>query len=347
MVPAPEASAQLSCTAALDVDVHYCLDDADIGFPGMSCDPITMEDGDTVTLPVEATNDSPHNAGPPPADPPAGQLQVGQTLNVYYACNASTCNVGERLPGWLSFVATDYAEPGLSFSDDGNGYSGTLTVTAPVVYAEGSSAPRKVLRIRAIAHMPPAIENSVVFARTDGSQAAFLVTDNHCLAGLTGTGQGSTAGKFGSVPPPPCGNNGRITLASLTGKPQGGVSVALRADDAGQMFDPPHEDVTLSVSNANGVCFSQIVPANSPGWNGSGAYRSPDPDVRQGRKPGIASITFRKRASHGGQIQIRAGAFGIAEACNVADMTTTITVGNDTFSHSGAWRVTPNGWRFP
>ena len=35
MVPAPEASAQLSCTAALDVDVHYCLDDADIGFYGM------------------------------------------------------------------------------------------------------------------------------------------------------------------------------------------------------------------------------------------------------------------------------------------------------------------------
>lgn len=343
-LPATQAAAQLACTAALDVDVHYCLDESP-GFP-QTCNPFDIMDGNTVSLTVEVTNDAQHNAGPPPADPPSGRLQVGQKFTVFYSCNASTCAVGERLPGWFSFVAVDYIEPGLSFSDDGNGYSGTLTVTAPVVYPEGDATPRKVLRIRTTANMPPAIEGSTVFARAEGTPAVFLVTDNHCLAGLTGTGEGSTAGLFGSTLPS-CGNTGTITLPSLTGKPQGSVNVALRTNDTGQVFDGPSEGVTLTVSNANGVCFSQAVPANSPGWTNPTSYRNPDPAVRQCKQPGIRSITFRERASHGGQIQIRAESCGNTNACNLADMTTTVVVGNDSFTHSGAWRGTPRGWRFP
>lgn len=346
--PTPDAGAQqLACSAALDVDVHYCLDDGP-GFPA-TCDPIDIKDGDTVTLTVEVTNDSQHNSGPPPADPPAGRLQVGQDFTVFYACSASTCTAAERLPGWFSFVAVDFVEPGLAFSDDGNGYSGTLTVTAPVLYVEGDAMPRRVLRIRTLAHMPPAIQNSIVFARSEGTPAALLVTDSHCLPGLTGTGEGSTAGKFGGETSV-CGNNGRIVLASKTAKTdQGSISASLRGPLA--VIDPPTQDVTLTVSNANGICFTQTVPAGSSGWTvrpGTISYDNPDGDVSaRGTTPGIASITFRERASHGGQIQIKVVAVGNTESCNLADMDMTVTVGSFAFSHGGTWKTTPTGWRFP
>lgn len=346
--PTPEAEAQqLACSAALDVDVHYCLDDGP-GFPP-SCDPIDIQDGDTVTLTVEVANDSQHNSGPPPADPPAGRLQVGQQFKVFYACSASTCSAAERLPGWFSFVAVDFVEPGLSFTDDGNGSSGTVTVTAPVVYPEGDAVPRHVLRIRTLAHMPPAIPNSIVFARAEGTPAVLLVTDGHCLPGLTGTGEGSTAGKFGGEKSV-CGNNGRIILASKTAKAdQGSITASLRGPLA--MIDPPTQDVTLTVSNANGICFTQTVPAGSSGWTvrpGTTSYDNPDGDVSaRGATPGIASITFRERASQGGQIQIKVVAVGNTEPCNLADMTTTVTVGSFAFSHGGTWKTTPTGWRFP
>lgn len=347
-LPTSDAGAQqLACSAALDVDVHYCLDEGP-GFPP-TCNPIDIKDGDTVTLTVEVTNDSQHNAGPPPADPPAGRLQVGQQFKVFYACSASTCTAAERLPGWFSFVAVDYVEPGLSFSDDGNGYSGTLSVTAPVVYAEGDGTPRHVLRIRTLAHMPPAVPNSIVFARSEGSPAMLLVTDSHCLPGLTGTGEGSTAGKFGGEKSV-CGNNGRIILASKTAKTdQGSITASLRGPLAS--IDPPTQDVTFTVSNANGICFTQTVPAGSSGWTvrpGTISYDNPDGDVSaRGTTPGIASITFRERASQGGQIQIKVSAVGDTEGCNLADMTTTVTVGSFAFSHGGTWKTTPTGWRFP
>lgn len=348
--PAAEAAAQLACTAALDVDVHYCLDESP-AFP-QTCNPFDITDGNSVTLTVEVTNDSQHNSGPPPADPPAGRLQVGQKFTVFYACNASTCGAGERLPGWFDFVAVDYIEPGLSFSDDGNGFSGTLTVTAPVIYAEGQAGARRVLRIRTTAQMPPASEGSIVFARAEGTPAAFLVTDSHCLAGLTGTGAGSTAAQFGTVPPS-CGNTGRIILPTPT--KLGSVNVALRTDDSGQLTtaDPSAQGVALNVSNANGACFSQLVAPNAPGWTNDTTYKNPDPAVRQCKQPGIKSVTFRKRASHGGQIQIRVEACGDTSLCNLADMTTTVTVPADamhptvSFSHAGAWRTTSTGWRFP
>ena len=350
-LPAPQAAAQLACSAALDVDVHYCFDESP-AFPP-TCDPLDMKDGDTVTLTVEVTNDSQHNAGPPPADPPEGRLQVGQTFTVFYACNASTCAAGQRLPGWFSFVGVDYIEPGLSFSDDGNGYSGTITVTAPVVYAEGVDLPRRVLRIRTTAHMPPATNGSIVYARAEGTPAALLVTDSHCLPGLTGTGEGSTAGKFGTTIQQ-CGNTGRITFPKPT--KEGSVSAALRTSDTGQLTaaDPPAQGVVLTVANANGVCFSQTIPpASAPGWTNADTYRNPDSLVRQCKQAGIKSITFRKRASQGGQIQVRIEACGDTSLCNLADMTTTVTLPADamhpivTFSHAGAWRSTPNGWRFP
>lgn len=348
--PTGRAAAQLACTAALDVDVHYCLDESP-AFP-QTCNPFDMQDGDTVTLTVEVTNDSQHNAGPPPADPPAGRLQVGQKFTVFYACNASTCNAGERLPGWFGFVGVDYIEPGLTFTDDGNGFSGTLSVTAPVVYPEGVATPRKVLRIRTTANMPPATQGSIVFARAEGTQAALLVTDNHCLPGLTGTGEGSTAGQFGSVTPS-CGNTGRITLSTQT--KLGTVNVALRTDDTGQLAatDPPAQGIVLGVTNANGACFAQSVAPNAPGWTSDGSYRNPDAAVRQCKQPGIKSITLRKRASHGGQVQVRVEACGDTSLCNLADMTTTVTIPADamhptvSFSHAGTWRTTPAGWRFP
>src|SRR5690606_33727002 len=183
----------------------------------------------------------------------------------------------------------------------------------------------------------------------EGTPAAILVTDPHCLPGLTGTGEGSTAGRF-SVEKTTCGNNGRIILASKTAKiDQGSVNASLRGPTAS--IDPPNEDVTLTVSNANGVCFSQTVLAGAAGWTvrqGTVSYDNPDADVSaRGTTPGIASITFRERASQGGQNQIKILAVGNTEPCGLSDMTTTVTVGTVVFSHSGAWKTTPTGWRFP
>lgn len=70
-LPATEAAAQLACTAAIDVDVHYCLDESP-GFP-QTCNPFDMMDGNTVSLTVEVTNDSQHKPGRrPPTRLPAG-----------------------------------------------------------------------------------------------------------------------------------------------------------------------------------------------------------------------------------------------------------------------------------
>ena len=335
--PAPEAAAQvLQCSAALDVDLHYCLDDTDIGFPGQSCNPLDMMDGDTVTITVEVTNDSQHNQNPPP-DPPAGQLQVGQTFKVFYACSASTCNAGQELPGWFTFVAVDFAEPGVSFADDGNGFSGTITITAPVLYLEGDATPRKILRIRTTANMPPAIENSTVFARAEGSQAALLVTDNHCLAGLTGTGEGSTAGQFGGIVKN-CGNRGRIVLKNAPALDF--LSIALRPL-AMVFVDPSNQVVTLEMSDADGVCFSTTLPAGSITLKGS-YYRYTNNDAKN--SGGIKKITIWDRK---GQTQIYADAFGDLSGCDKPMMTTRVVIGATTFVHVGTWIPTNSGWRLP
>ncbi len=335
--PAPEAAAQqLSCTAALDVDVHYCLDESP-AFP-QTCDPLNMQDGDTVSITVEVTNDSSHNVPPPPPDPPSGRLQVGQSFKVFYACSASTCSPGQELPGWFGFVAVDYVEPGMSFSDDGNGFSGTLTVTAPVVYPEADAMGRHVLRIRTIAHMPPAIENSTVFARSEGTPAALLVTDNHCLAGLTGTGEGSTGGRFGGLVKN-CGNRGRIVLKNPPALDL--LSISLRSLSP-LSVDPSTEMVTLEVTNANGVCFSTSLPAGAVVLKGN-YYRYAN-DQAKNPPGGIKKITIWDRR---GQAQIYADAYGDLSACNMANMTTRVMIGNVTYSHVGTWIPTPTGWRLP
>ena len=59
---------------------------------------------------------------------------------------------------------------------------------------------------------------------------------------------------------------------------------------------------------------------------------------------GIKKITIWDRR---GQAQIYADAYGDLSACNMANMTTRVMIGNVTYSHVGTWIPTPTGWRLP
>lgn len=203
----PRVLAQDACTAQADVDVHLCDDDTDLN-PAFTptCNSMDIQNGDTVTLTVALRNDSDFNRGAGDPDPPSAILQVGQTMTVHYACSASACIVpGQLLPGWFTFSSVEYISTGLSFADDGNGATGTITIIAPgLAFPRGDSSPVKLLRIRLTANEPPG--TGVVYSRAEGSPTIMRVTDDvvvpapgyYCIAGLTGTGEGTTAGRFGA-----------------------------------------------------------------------------------------------------------------------------------------------------
>ncbi len=204
LASATPADAQQNCTAALDIDVHYCKG----GPPG--CDPLEFTDNMDVQISVEVTNDSEYAVPPAPGNPPSGILLNGATIKVYYACSVATCFAGEERPGVFDFVSVDSSLPEVSFVDDGNGYSGTITMIADLAYAAGQPNPAKELvRLNVIAKQPPALPDEIVFARAgqpgppafDDSSNAMLVTDPLCLQGALGGGQGSTVGIFASAQP--------------------------------------------------------------------------------------------------------------------------------------------------
>lgn len=199
------ARAQNLCTAQGQVDVHYCNDDTDLNPAyGPTCNPLTMADGDTVTLTIEFTNGAEFNGPGGDPDPPAAELQVGQEIQVHYACSGSACAPGQVLPNWFTFDSVVWTAPGVSYSDDGNGSTGKITIVAPgVVFPRGDGAARKLVRLSLTAHQPPG--TGTVFARAEGTATILLITDTvplggyYCIAGLTGTGEGSVAGLFASI----------------------------------------------------------------------------------------------------------------------------------------------------
>lgn len=347
LVAATTASAQQnqSCSASLNVDAHYCK-----GGPA-ACDPSAFADGMPVEISVEIQNESSF-AVPPvgPPNPPGGVIQAGSFMKVYYSCSAATCAAGTELAGRFQFNGVLSIIPGASFVDDGNGYSGTLNFTADIPFARGDTTVLEAVRLDMTAKQPPAAPFEQVFARagqpsppgSDDSDNFFEITDvPTCLPNLLGGGQGTTAGLFGGPPPPPCGNNARITFPTAT-KP-GTVSVALRT--AGKLSDlMTGKDASLTIANSGGTCFAATVLSTDPGWKDTpNLCNYSNPSVQNG----IYKISCQQRASNGGQIQVRVLARGDTSNCNLAGMTTTVSVGGKTLTQSGTWRSTPNGWKFP
>lgn len=221
---APSAAAQVTaCTAAMDHDVHYCNDDTELD-PSFSptCDPLGIRwgdagaDGDVVTLTVEARNNSEFQGGMGatlPVSPPAAELVEGTEITVLYACREATCADGTELPGWLVFESIAYAHPDVRFSDDGNGFSGTLTIDDDIPFAQGDPSSVKLVRLnlRAGERLPagPVNPDSILYARSgqpstgsmDGSANALSVMDPECpISDLLGGGQGTTAGRLMPAP---------------------------------------------------------------------------------------------------------------------------------------------------
>ena len=289
----PAAHGQGACTAALDVDIHYCRDNSP------PCDPLAFTDGMAVEITVEVTNNSEFQPANPPADPPAGQLQMGSTFKVYYSCTASTCDPGEDLPLWFSFDGIKSALPGVSFVDDGNGYSGTLSITAPVLYASGDKNGKDLVVLNMTANVPPAVPNAIVFARAgqptapgnDTSDTALLVTDAGCVPGLTGGGQGSTAGliapvvqdnEFGFCRHP---NKQTIKINRSGANEFSNNRVSFSADP---LYDPSLCGFHFGYSNAGGTVYEwldigpgDLVPTSAPPPGGTaGCYVYKDPGAK-------------------------------------------------------------------
>lgn len=216
----PAAAQATACTAAMDHDVHYCNDDTDLD-PSFAptCDPLALRwgepgtPGDVVTITVEVRNDSEFQGAVAPVGPPAGELAAGTLLKVFYACSEPTCLDGEEHPDWLALQSIAYVHPDASFSDDGNGYSGTLSVDRDILFARGDTATLKLARIELAAGerhpSGPVDPNAIIFARAgqpgepsfDDSANAIEVMDGECpISGPLGGGQGTTAAQLQPAP---------------------------------------------------------------------------------------------------------------------------------------------------
>lgn len=309
---ATDVHAQVTaCTAAMDHDIHYCNDDTDID-PTFSptCAPLGIQwaeggvPGDVVTVTVEIRNDGEFQgvASPQlPASPPGAELVAGTTIAVFYACSDPTCEGGQELPDWLVFESVAYAHPDVTFADDGNGYSGTLTILNDIPFPQGDPAPQKLVRInlKAGERLPdgPVHPNAILYARSgqpgvapfDASANALKVMDPDCpLAGPLGGGQGTTAGQL--MPAPLDGGLGVCAHANKQ---------TIKIDKSGNLdfgssrvsfhfpgYDPGSCDLTFGYDNLVGGPFA--FPTLMPG------------DLQ---KAGKCYIYQDKNASNAGGIQ--------------------------------------------
>lgn len=290
LVAAAPARAIDNCTAEASVDVHYCDDDTDLN-PAFTptCNPLDIQDGDTVTITVEVLNTSSFNRMPAdPTDPPSAELQVGQTVSVHYSCTASTCGAGQVLANWFVFNSVEWLAPGVSFSDDGNGQTGTITIIAPgVSFPRSDTMTHKLVRLKLTAASPPATPGATVFARAEGSPALLLITDDaaptppdtyQCLPGLTGTGEGSVAGLFGA-------NNDKLEVCQHPNKQV--ITIDWRTTQLERSnsrigfvlpgFDPATSSLAFGYANSGGSVFtypavSGFVQKTAKCWR----YRDPN-----------------------------------------------------------------------
>ena len=180
-----EAAAQI-CSAAIDSKPVLCKIPADC--PGT--DLTKIQPGDPVTITGQFTNTSTYASNPPP-NPPAGKLQAGSIIKIWYSCTNSSCTSGTERANWLVYGSSALLGPAIgnaTFTDDGNGYSGTLTILNDILAPEGDKTPTDLVKIDLTAGTRPPVPNSatIFYSRIETGVSDFLITSGGCLSGITG-----------------------------------------------------------------------------------------------------------------------------------------------------------------
>jgi len=208
------ARAQQICSAAVSAKPTFCKNPADC----TGTNPVAIKNADPFTITLDVANTSTFSANPP-SNPPAGKLVSGQTVKIYYSCGNSSCSAGSERAGWFTYNSATITGPAVgkaSFSDDGNGYSGTLTITSDISFAQGDTSTSSLVTIFLTANNPPNMpvptptplpSTSIFYSRAVTSASAFEITDGACLSGVTGGGQSSTC-PFRGTPKAGAGREG-------------------------------------------------------------------------------------------------------------------------------------------
>jgi hypothetical protein len=150
------------------------------------------------------------------------------------------------------------------------------------------------------------------------------------------------------IPCPKCGNRGDIRLASRrtpaqqakAGTSLDALRIALRPLTT-DVIDPTGKDITVEMSNANGVVYSTTLPAGSLTLSGR-YYRYSNPDAKYAG--GISRFTLWRKPN--GRTQIYVDAWGnLGDA--TSQMNSAVIIGGVKYNHDGTWKPVPAGWRLP
>ena len=298
---AETANAQpFNCSAALSVAPEYCADDTDVGWGAPTCNPLdiqwadaaTATPGDTVTITVSVTNDSRYNNAGVPADPPAADLIAGEQIIVNYSCSGGSCMFPNN--GWLTGCTASSTHPNVSFADNGDGETGTITIDSNIVMAAGSTAALKLARISCTAaasdvSVPggPITAGDPTFTRAASATSGTIVVDDpQCaITPLPASGTGTAAGSFTPPPTPPasdldfCSHPNKQTI-KLKGSGndigRGRVGFVLPA------YDPATCDLTVGYDNSVGGPFSFPTIAAGSLQRSGRCYRYSDKAAKTG-----------------------------------------------------------------
>jgi hypothetical protein len=111
----------------------------------------------------------------------------------------------------------------------------------------------------------------------------------------------------------------------------------------GTLVDPLNEALSVTLSNANGTVYTASIPAGSmTEWGGYYRYTNPAARLNAG---GFAKVKLYYTPDRQ-NLRLYAQAFGDLSAATLADMTLTVTLGDDTVVTTGIWNPTSSGWVF-
>jgi cysteine-rich repeat protein len=106
--------------------------------------------------------------------------------------------------------------------------------------------------------------------------------------------------------------------------------------------DPSASMITLTIENANGVVYSAVLEPGDLTQDAAsfGSFSMADATARYAG--GVSTLIIRRRPQAPSIIYLRA--FGDFSGATLAEMRTTVTIGDQAFMNQGPWRKLPNGW---
>ncbi|MEW6272072.1 MAG: hypothetical protein AB1689_22550, partial [Thermodesulfobacteriota bacterium] len=104
-------------------------------------------------------------------------------------------------------------------------------------------------------------------------------------------------------------------------------------------INPPAEDFSLTLRNANGVIFTETLGSNQL-QKVDNRFQFRDPSAR--RTAGFSRVTIRRKG--GGMYRVDVIAHGDMSAATLASMTVEIRIGDDTFATQNTWDDREFGW---